>query len=70
MVKSDKFSTEWRNEIQELLKHRSATITLKAIAEATGLGEQWLKLVHQGKIANPGINKMETLHNYLISNKH
>ena len=70
MVKNTKHSTQWRNEIQELLRHRSATITLKAIAEVTGLGEQWLKLIHQGKITDPSINKMETLHNYLISIKH
>ena len=36
------------------------------IARATGLNRQWINLLKQGDIPNPGIRKLWTLNQYLV----
>jgi hypothetical protein len=49
----------------ELLAERSRSVTLRAISEETGLPEPWLKLVSRDQIADPSVNRVETLYAYL-----
>lgn len=37
----------------------------REVADATGLGYDWLAKLAQGAIADPGVNKIERLHRYL-----
>jgi hypothetical protein len=67
MLKNGKFATNWRNKVTELLRNRPLPITLEKIEEDTKIDKAWLKLLSRGAIDNPGINRMETLYNYLIS---
>ncbi len=48
----------------ELLRARSGQY--RSIAEATGLDYQWLCKMSQGKIADPGVLKVEALHKHLV----
>lgn len=36
-------------------------------AKETGLGYEWIKKVANHKVPDPGVNKIETLHDYLAS---
>lgn len=38
-----------------------------ATARDTGLDYNWLQKLAQGKIDDPGVNKIECLHNYLAT---
>lgn len=48
-----------------LLKERGDT-TLREIAEATGISEHWLRSFSCDRAENPGVQRLEKLHNYLI----
>lgn len=37
----------------------------REVAEATGLGYEWLAKLSQGAIQDPGVNKIERLHKFL-----
>jgi transcriptional regulator with XRE-family HTH domain len=37
----------------------------REVAEATGLGYDWINKLVQGQIKDPGVNKIERLHKYL-----
>jgi len=39
------------------------------IARDTGLGKEWLSKLSRGLITDPGVSKIERLHEYLKSNK-
>ena len=54
-----------RDRALELLANRPRDMTLKHIADTTGLPEAWLKLFARDKIADPSVNRVETLYNYL-----
>jgi len=51
------------------LRARSKRIKLAHIAEDTGLPYTWLWTFEKGKIADPSVNRIEILKNYLIANK-
>lgn len=37
----------------------------REVADATGLGYDWINKLVQGQIKDPGVNKIERLHKYL-----
>jgi hypothetical protein len=39
----------------------------RQIAEDTGLGYEWLTKLAQGRIPDPGVKRIETLHAYLAN---
>lgn len=39
----------------------------REVAEATGLGYDWINKLVQGQIKDPGVNKIERLHKYLTA---
>lgn len=49
---------------KRLLKERGET-SLREIAEATGINEHWLRSFSCDRADNPGIQRLEKLHNYL-----
>lgn len=49
---------------KKLLATRGPT-SLREIAEATDLSEHWLRSFACGRANNPGIQRLEKLHNYL-----
>lgn len=50
---------------KKLLKSRGRSLTLHEIAEALELSEHWLRSFASGRANNPGIQRLEKLHNYL-----
>lgn len=42
----------------------------REVAEATGLGYDWINKLVQGQIKDPGVNKIERLHRYLSESPH
>lgn len=52
-------------ETIRLLRKRPKTLTIRKIAEDTSLGEEWIKSVLHEKTDDPGVNKIERLHEYL-----
>jgi hypothetical protein len=51
------------DETVELLKEDKGDWRNTAVA--TGLGYDWLSSLSQGRIQDPGVKKIETLHRYL-----
>lgn len=50
----------------DLLKHRPASITLKQVAEKSGLPESWVKSFHlRGNKCSASVDKVEKLYKYL-----
>lgn len=41
--------------------------TLQQIANDTGLKQRWLYNLAAGKMKDPGVTKIELLHNYLVT---
>lgn len=39
----------------------------REVAQATGLGYDWINKLVQGQIRDPGVNKIERLHKYLTN---
>lgn len=54
-----------RAKVLELLGNRPRNMTYKDIADATDLPEPWLKTFAAGRIADPSVNRVETLYNFL-----
>ena len=52
-----------------LLKNRPVTLELKQIAQAINVSPNWLSMLNNGKIENPGIVYIQKLHDYLVSKK-
>jgi transcriptional regulator with XRE-family HTH domain len=48
-----------------LLKKHRATKSLREIAEASGIDREYLKALVAGRIADPGILKIQKLHDWL-----
>lgn len=49
----------------DLLASRRDDLTLVQIAEDTELDYSWLSKFAQGRIPNPGVSGVQTLHDYL-----
>jgi hypothetical protein len=58
-------TTKLRDRTIELLKNRPASLQLKDIAKATEIPEGWLKMLVQGKIIDPGVNRVQTVFEFL-----
>ena len=54
-------------ETLELIKNRPEHVSLRSIAEATGLGEHWVRSFAYERASNPGVNSVEKLNEYLRS---
>lgn len=50
---------------KKLLAQRGE-LTLREIAEGAGVGHEWLRsFLYGGRIKDPGVTRLEKLHNYL-----
>lgn len=49
---------------KRLLQERGE-LSLREIAHGAGVGHQWLRSLCYGAIAEPGVTKLEKVHNYL-----
>lgn len=52
-----------------LLAARPRTLSLPMIAEASGVEREWLAKFSKGAIADPGVRKVQKLHDYLAGRK-
>jgi transcriptional regulator with XRE-family HTH domain len=50
---------------QALLAARKGS--LRRIADESGLGFEWVSNVNQGRVMDPGVKKIQILHDYLVS---
>jgi len=50
-----------------MLANRPSTLSLRQIAEDTGLNVNWLRKFLDDAMPDPGVNKVQTLHEYLMS---
>lgn len=57
--------SEMRIRTLELLNERKHNQTIKAIAEATGVHQRWLRMFIKGEISEPSVVKCEALYKYL-----
>lgn len=57
--------TSFRDTVIAMYNARPAYIKAKEVAAAIGKTPAWLSLFSNGKIPNPGIVTVETLHKYL-----
>lgn len=58
-----------RDKTLQLLRDRSATITLADVAEGSKLSLAWIKSFHLGKLKHPSVVHIETLYDYLSDKK-
>lgn len=65
MKKRKTFPSVLKDRTRELLKLLDRAITLKEIAQATGLSEQWVGMFSRDEIDAPDVGRVETLYNYL-----
>lgn len=56
----------WMNETIHLLNKKAKTKELKLIAVEAGVRYTWLHSLYNGKIADPSINIMNKLYDYLV----
>ena len=56
----------WHEETIKLLKACPREISLAHIALETGLHPNWLSEFNRGTIEDPGVNKVQKLHDYLV----
>lgn len=54
---------------KRLLAEAEPIVTAKAISQQTGLSRAWLSRFKTGKIPNPGVVQVQTLHDYLAGLK-
>lgn len=57
--------TTWLEDTQELLASAPRWLSLSQIAQDTGLQVSWLSAFATHKVQNPGITKVQVLHDYL-----
>jgi transcriptional regulator with XRE-family HTH domain len=50
---------------KRLLRERG-DLSLREIAEGAGVGHQWLRSIVYEAIEEPGVTKLEKVHNYLV----
>lgn len=58
-------TTTFRDHTRALLAQRPVTDTLDRIAEQTGLSRRWLTDFGSGTTEDAGVNKVQTLYEYL-----
>jgi hypothetical protein len=61
--------TSLREQTLHLLQNRNVQLTLKKIAEDTGIKESWLSMFQLGKIEKPSADFIQTLYEYLAKEK-
>ena len=61
--------TSWRDEARNLLENRHRKVTYQKISDDTGLPVSWLKHFAMGILEDPGVNRIETLTEYLNARK-
>lgn len=61
--------TTLRDKTLELLRERPAHLKLKDISIATGLPEGWLSMFHCDRIADPSVNYVQTLFEFLTKTR-
>lgn len=61
--------SKFRDETRDLLNDRPASLSISAIAEATGVSEAWLNMFRRGEINNPGVVTVETINVFLKNYK-
>lgn len=52
---------------KELLENRPRGMTLDIIADEAGVKRDWLRSFSAGRIRNPGVETVQTLHDFLAS---
>ena len=57
------------NDTIDLLKATKGHVSRRKIAADTGLGYEWINKLAQGLIEDPGVQKIQMLHNYLVNLK-
>jgi len=57
--------TELRDKTLELLQNRNVTLTLLDISVATKISLHWIHKFSTNKIADPSVNRIQTLYEYL-----
>jgi hypothetical protein len=62
---TDDYKPRLRDKVLTLLEERPRSLTLKDVAEGSGLPEAWLKSFASRKINDPSVNRVETLYTYL-----
>lgn len=50
----------------EQLKARDRALTLRRIAEGAGVDYEWLAKFSQNRINDPGVQKVEAVHKFLL----
>lgn len=45
---------------------RNCDVSLPELANMSGLGYEWLKKLKAGDIPDPGVNKIQKLHDFLV----
>lgn len=61
--------TQLRDVTVEALKNRPASLKLRDIAEATAIPEGWLRMLAQGRIDDPGVNRVQTVYEHLTNKR-
>lgn len=59
--------TSLRDSTRQMLIDRPASVSASTIAKDLGVSVDWLHKFAQGKIPNPGVVTVESLHTYLTS---
>lgn len=54
---------------RELLKNRRASMTITEISNATGIPDHWIWNLNRGHSKNPRVDRLETLHEFLIQDR-
>lgn len=62
-------TTLLRDTTLKLLQNRSSQINLKEISEKSSLPLFWLKSFYTGKCADPGVNRVQALYEYITGEK-
>jgi hypothetical protein len=50
-----------------LLEKKGRKLGFQRVADESGLGYEWIRQLYRGAIHDPGVRKVEALHNYLRS---
>ena len=53
------------NRTERLLRRYMPELTLRVIAERAGVGFEWLRKYSQGKFDDPGVKRIQRLHDFL-----
>lgn len=53
---------------QTMLLYKQTNLSVISIARGSGLGLRWLFDLKRGRFDDPGVKKIQRLHDYLINN--